>query len=51
MTITPHDFEGKHSMTFDAGDLAADAAVAAAGHEPNGVLLGRSGAVRLAGCR
>ncbi|MFC9932445.1 Imm51 family immunity protein [Streptomyces sp. NPDC127190] len=36
MTITLHDFDGEHSLTLDAGDLAADAAVVAAGHEPNG---------------
>ncbi|MEL5955713.1 Imm51 family immunity protein [Streptomyces sp. CLV115] len=36
MTIHLHDFDGKHSLTLDAGGLAADAAVAAAGHEPNG---------------
>ncbi|MFI8943277.1 Imm51 family immunity protein [Streptomyces syringium] len=36
MTINLHDFDGEHSLTLDAGGLAADAAVAAAGHEPNG---------------
>lgn len=36
VTITLHDFDGEHSLTLDAGDLAADAAVVAAGHEPNG---------------
>ncbi|WP_030327073.1 Imm51 family immunity protein [Streptomyces sp. NRRL B-3229] len=36
MTIRLHDFDGEHSLTFDAGGLAADVAVAAAGHEPNG---------------
>jgi hypothetical protein len=46
VTITLHDSEGKHSMTFDAGDLAADAAVVAAGHEPNGCF--REGLVRFA---
>jgi hypothetical protein len=36
VTIRLHDFDGEHSLTFDAGGLAADVAVAAAGHEPNG---------------
>ncbi|MFF9024633.1 Imm51 family immunity protein [Streptomyces eurythermus] len=36
MTITFHDFDGEHSLRLAAGDLAADAAVIAAGHEPNG---------------
>ncbi|MGW6605735.1 hypothetical protein [Streptomyces sp. NPDC055036] len=36
MTINLHDFDGEYSLTLDAGGLAADAAVAAAGHEPNG---------------
>ncbi|MFJ3788785.1 Imm51 family immunity protein [Kitasatospora sp. NPDC090091] len=36
MTVTLHDFNGKHSLPFDAGGQAADAAVAATGHEPNG---------------
>ncbi|MEU6571977.1 Imm51 family immunity protein [Streptomyces parvulus] len=36
MTITLHDLDGEHSLTLDAGALAADAAVVAAGHEPNG---------------
>ncbi|MFF2570998.1 Imm51 family immunity protein [Streptomyces sp. NPDC058084] len=36
MTIHLHDFDGDHSLTLDAGGLAADAAVVAAGHEPNG---------------
>lgn len=36
MTITLHHFDGEHSLTLDAGDLAADAAVVATGHEPNG---------------
>ncbi|APC37631.1 Imm51 family immunity protein [Nocardiopsis dassonvillei] len=36
MTINLHDFDGKHSLTLGTGGLAADAAVAAAGHEPNG---------------
>ncbi|MBC2875566.1 MULTISPECIES: Imm51 family immunity protein [Streptomyces] len=36
MTITLHDLDGEHSLTLDAGGLVADAAVAAAGHEPNG---------------
>ncbi|AIS02475.1 Imm51 family immunity protein [Streptomyces glaucescens] len=36
MTIHLHDFDGEHSLTLDAGGLAADAAVVAAGHEPNG---------------
>ncbi|MFJ2723149.1 Imm51 family immunity protein [Streptomyces sp. NPDC087437] len=36
MTITLHDFDGEHSLTFAAGDLLADAAVVASGHEPNG---------------
>ncbi|WP_369362351.1 Imm51 family immunity protein [Streptomyces sp. CG4] len=36
MTIQLHDFDGEHSLTLDVGGLAADAAVADAGHEPNG---------------
>ncbi|ALV48027.1 Imm51 family immunity protein [Streptomyces althioticus] len=36
MTIHLHDFDGEHSLTLDAGGLAADVAVVAAGHEPNG---------------
>ncbi|MEU5166322.1 Imm51 family immunity protein [Streptomyces mutomycini] len=36
MTINLHDFDGEHSLTLNAGGLAADVAVAAAGHEPNG---------------
>ncbi|OKJ50330.1 hypothetical protein AMK27_35255 [Streptomyces sp. CB02009] len=36
MTINLYDFDGEHSLTLNTGDLAADAAVAAAGHEPNG---------------
>ncbi|MFF3787760.1 Imm51 family immunity protein [Streptomyces sp. NPDC001933] len=36
MTLTLHDFDGEHSLTLAAGGLAADAAVVAAGHEPNG---------------
>ncbi|MFD5286521.1 Imm51 family immunity protein [Streptomyces rubrogriseus] len=36
MTIHLHDFDGEHSLTLDAGGLAADAAVVAAGYEPNG---------------
>ncbi|NEA65552.1 Imm51 family immunity protein [Streptomyces sp. SID12488] len=36
MTINLHDFDGEHSLTLDAGGLAADDAVVAAGHEPNG---------------
>jgi hypothetical protein len=36
VTINLHDFHGKHSLTLDAGGLPADAAIAAAGHEPNG---------------
>ncbi|MEU0625358.1 Imm51 family immunity protein [Streptomyces rubiginosohelvolus] len=36
MTIHLHDFDGEHSLTWDVGGLAADAAVVAAGHEPNG---------------
>ncbi|MFQ6197014.1 Imm51 family immunity protein [Streptomyces sp. NPDC000405] len=36
MTISLHDIDGEHSLTLDAGGLAADAAVVAAGHEPNG---------------
>lgn len=31
-----HEFDGNHSLTFGCGDLPADAAVVAAGHEPNG---------------
>ncbi|MEU2517017.1 Imm51 family immunity protein [Streptomyces syringium] len=36
MTLTLHDIDGEHSLTLAAGDLSADAAVVAAGHEPNG---------------
>jgi hypothetical protein len=36
VTITLHDFDGEHSLTITAGDLLADAAVVASGHEPNG---------------
>ncbi|MFF2329575.1 MULTISPECIES: Imm51 family immunity protein [unclassified Streptomyces] len=36
MTINLHDVDGAHSLTLNAGGLAADAAVAATGHEPNG---------------
>ncbi|MET7437578.1 Imm51 family immunity protein [Streptomyces sp. NPDC004082] len=36
MALTLHDFDGGHSLTLTAGGLAADAAVVAAGHEPNG---------------
>ncbi|MEU6534757.1 Imm51 family immunity protein [Streptomyces sp. NPDC047000] len=36
MTVYLHDFDGKHSLTMNTGGLAADAAVTAAGHEPNG---------------
>ncbi|MEV6198804.1 Imm51 family immunity protein [Streptomyces sp. NPDC051771] len=36
MTINLHDFDGEHSLTLNAGGLAADDAVTAAGHEPNG---------------
>ncbi|MCQ4207563.1 Imm51 family immunity protein [Streptomyces longispororuber] len=36
MTLTLHDFDGEHSLTLVAGDLVADVAVVAAGHEPNG---------------
>ncbi|MFJ8589284.1 Imm51 family immunity protein [Streptomyces sp. NPDC093595] len=36
MSITLHDVDGEHSLTWEAGGLAADAAVVAAGHEPNG---------------
>ncbi|MEU6449395.1 Imm51 family immunity protein [Streptomyces sp. NPDC046979] len=36
MTLTLRDFDGEHSLTLAAGDLAADVAVVAAGHEPNG---------------
>ncbi|MFF9410916.1 Imm51 family immunity protein [Streptomyces anandii] len=36
MTIHMHDFDGEHSLTLDAGGLAVDAAVVAAGREPNG---------------
>ncbi|MGW2633259.1 Imm51 family immunity protein [Streptomyces chattanoogensis] len=45
MTIRLHDFDGEHSLTLDAGGLGADAAVAAAGHEPNGYFW--EGLVRL----
>ena len=30
------DLDGSSSLTFECGDLPADAAVFAAGHEPNG---------------
>ncbi|GAA4887966.1 Imm51 family immunity protein [Streptomyces coeruleoprunus] len=36
MTITLHDVDGEHSLTLATGDVAADAAVVAAGHEPSG---------------
>ncbi|WP_338493609.1 Imm51 family immunity protein [Streptomyces sp. SJL17-4] len=36
MTINLHDFDGEHSLTLNAGGLPVGAAVAAAGHEPNG---------------
>ncbi len=36
MTIQLHDFDGEQSLTLDVGGLAADVAVADAGHEPNG---------------
>lgn len=36
MTVNLHDFGSKHSLTLEASGLAADAAVVAAGHEPNG---------------
>ncbi|MEU2340172.1 Imm51 family immunity protein [Streptomyces sp. NPDC013172] len=36
MTIKLHDFDGEHSLTLDVGGLAADMAVAEAGHGPNG---------------
>lgn len=36
MTIRLHDFNGERSLALDAGGLAADAAVIASGHEPNG---------------
>ncbi|MFC9332101.1 Imm51 family immunity protein [Kitasatospora sp. NPDC057015] len=36
VTIMLHDFDGQHSLTLDAGGLLADAAIADAGHEPNG---------------
>jgi hypothetical protein len=36
VSITVHDHDDSHSLTFDTGVLAADPAVAAAGHEPNG---------------
>ncbi|MEV5526987.1 Imm51 family immunity protein [Streptomyces prunicolor] len=36
MTINLRDFDGEYSLTLGAGGLAADAAVTAAGHEPNG---------------
>ncbi len=36
MTLTLHDFDGEHSLTLTVGDLVADAAVVATGHEPNG---------------
>ena len=36
VTITIHDFDGDKSLTFYTGDLPADGAVIAAGHEPNG---------------
>jgi hypothetical protein len=31
-----HKIDGEHSLTFYCGELPADAAVVAAGHEPNG---------------
>lgn len=36
VTIELHDFDSEHSLTLDVGGLAADVAVADAGHEPNG---------------
>jgi hypothetical protein len=36
VSVHLRDFDGEYSLTLDAGGLAADAAVAAAGHEPNG---------------
>ncbi|GGW58982.1 hypothetical protein GCM10010503_40130 [Streptomyces lucensis JCM 4490] len=36
MTIHLQDLDGERSLTWDAGGLVADAAVVAAGHEPNG---------------
>jgi hypothetical protein len=30
------EVNGEHSLAFDCGDLPADAAVSASGHEPNG---------------
>jgi hypothetical protein len=30
------EIEGEYSLRFDCGDLPADAAVSATGHEPNG---------------
>lgn len=36
VTITLHDFDGEHSLTLAAGDLVANTAVVATGHEPNG---------------
>ncbi|WP_217241712.1 Imm51 family immunity protein [Streptomyces sp. AC555_RSS877] len=36
MTITLHDFDGEYSLTLSVGDLVADAAVLATGHEPSG---------------
>ncbi|OII69716.1 Imm51 family immunity protein [Streptomyces sp. CC77] len=36
MAITLHDLDGEHSLTLAVGGLAADVAVADAGHEPNG---------------
>jgi hypothetical protein len=36
VTINLHDFEGEQLLTLDVGGLAADAAVADTGHEPNG---------------
>ncbi|MFI9118533.1 hypothetical protein ACIGW0_03845 [Streptomyces bikiniensis] len=36
MTIDLHDFDGEHSLTLNTGGSAADDAVVAAGHEPNG---------------
>ncbi|WP_415947401.1 Imm51 family immunity protein [Streptomyces sp. KLOTTS4A1] len=36
MTMNLRDFDGEYSLTLTAGGQVADAAVVAAGHEPNG---------------
>ncbi|MEU7019089.1 Imm51 family immunity protein [Streptomyces sp. NPDC046203] len=36
MTVHLHEFDGERSLTLNTGGLAVDAAVTAAGHEPNG---------------